>query len=148
MVGFRMKFAVQTNTGHAVPERCRMLDSKLREVIRATSEAFKPYDRYGDPIAGMSWIPLSGALQNGEFECFLLRMDPGSQSKPHEHCGFEEFMVIDGELVDCDGTVYRGGDFVSFKPGSKHSSTTPEGCTLLVMLRGNNRALEADELDV
>jgi anti-sigma factor ChrR (cupin superfamily) len=94
----------------------------------------------------MSWIPLSGDLQNGEFECFILRMDPGAQSKPHEHLGFEEFLVIDGELVDCDGTTYRSGDFVRLLPGSKHSSHTPNGCTLLVMLRGNNRALTDAEL--
>lgn len=123
-----------------------MLDPKLREIITTAPEAYKPYDRYGEPIAGMSWIPLSGELQNGEFECFLLRMEPGSRSRPHQHCGFEEFMVLDGEFVDCDGSVFRSGDFVSFKPGSKHHSSTPGGCTLLVMLRGINRALTEDEL--
>lgn len=124
-----------------------MLDKTLREIVGTSPDAFRPYDRYGDPISGMSWIPLSGELQNGEFECFLLRMEPGSSSRPHEHCGHEEFLMIDGELVDCDGTVFSSGDFVSFKPGSKHSSTTPQGCTLLVMLRGKNRALTADEID-
>ncbi len=123
-----------------------MLDTNLRQIIDTASDEFKPYDRYGDSIAGMSWIPLSGELQNGEFECFLLRMDAGAQSKPHEHLGFEEFLVIDGELIDCDGTTYRSGDFVRFLPGSRHSSHTPNGCTLLVMLRGNNRALTDEEL--
>ena len=124
-----------------------MLDTNLRQIINAASDEFKPYDRYGDSIAGMSWIPLSGELQNGEFECFLLRMDAGAQSKPHEHLGFEEFLVIDGELVDCDGTAYQSGDFVRLLPGSKHSSHTPDGCTLLVILRGNNRALTDEEIN-
>jgi anti-sigma factor ChrR (cupin superfamily) len=124
-----------------------MLDTNLRQIIDTGSDEFKPYDRYGDSIAGMSWIPLSGELQNGEFECFLLRMDAGAQSKPHEHLGFEEFLVIDGELVDCDGTAYQSGDFVRLLPGSKHSSHTPDGCTLLVILRGNNRALTDDEIN-
>lgn len=123
-----------------------MLDTSLRHVISTESDAFRPYDRYGQPIAGLSWIPLSGELQNGEFECFLLRMEAGSKSKPHEHMGYEEFLLLDGELIDCDGSVYRSGDFVSFKPGSRHSSSTPRGCTLLVMLRGTNRALTDDEL--
>lgn len=123
-----------------------MLDPKLRQVIGTRNEDFLPYDRYGEAIAGMSWIPLSGELLNGEFECFLLRMEAGASSKPHEHTGFEEFLVIDGELVDCDGKVFRRGDFVRFLPGSKHGSHTPQGCTLLVMLRGNNRALGEDEL--
>ena len=84
---------------------------------------------------------------NGSFECFLLRMDPGAQSKPHEHMGHEEFLVLEGELIDCDGQSFKNGDYVHFKPGSKHSSSTPEGCTMLVILRGNNRSLRPDELE-
>ncbi|RLA08229.1 MAG: cupin [Gammaproteobacteria bacterium] len=123
-----------------------MLDQKLRQIVSTASDQFRPYDRYGEPVAGMSWIPMSGELLNGAFECFLLRMEAGAQSNPHEHTGFEEFLVLDGELLDCDGSCYRSGDFVRLLPGSKHSSRTPNGCTLLVMLRGNNRALRADEM--
>jgi len=123
-----------------------MLESKLRQILTTGDDEFRPYDRYGDSIEGMSWIALSGELLNGEFECFLLRMEAGAESKPHEHTGIEEFLVLDGELIDCDGSIYRNGDFVRFLPGSKHSSKTAEGCTLLVMLRGNNRALDADEV--
>ena len=125
-----------------------MLDTRLREIISTDADAFRPYNRYGEPIPGMSWITLSGELLNGEFECFMLRMEAGAQSRPHEHLGFEEFLVLEGELIDCDGTTYRSGDFVRLLPGSKHSSQTPGGCTLLVMLRGNNRSLGEDELQV
>jgi anti-sigma factor ChrR (cupin superfamily) len=123
-----------------------MLNTNLRHIVSTSSDQFKPYDRYGDSIAGMSWVPLSGELLNGAFECFLLRMDAGSQSKPHEHTGHEEFLMLDGELIDCDGQSFHGGDYVHFEPGSKHSSHSPAGCTMLVVLRGNNRPLEADEL--
>jgi anti-sigma factor ChrR (cupin superfamily) len=123
-----------------------MLDTNLRQIISTTSDQFKAYDRYGEPVAGMFWVPLSGELRNGTYECFLLRMDAGARSKPHEHTGIEEFMVLEGELVDCDGCHYRSGDFVRLLAGSKHSSHTPNGCTLLVILRGNNRPLGADEL--
>ena len=124
-----------------------MLDTNLRQIIETGNMDFLPYTRYGEPLAGMSWIPLSGELHNDEFECFLLRMDPGSSSRPHEHTGHEEFLIIDGELVDCDGTRFRRGDYVRFQPGSKHSSHTPGGCTLLVMLRGKNRVLDQAEPD-
>jgi anti-sigma factor ChrR (cupin superfamily) len=123
-----------------------MLDINLRHITSATSDQFKPYNRYGDPVAGMSWIPLSGELQNGEFESFLLRMDAGARSNPHQHMGHEEFLVLDGELVDCDGVTFRPGDYLHFQPGSKHSSHSPNGCTMLVILRGNNRALTDEEL--
>lgn len=123
-----------------------MLDTSLREVIATHRENFRPYDRYGEPVAGMSWLPLSGELGNGEFECFLLHMEAGARSNPHEHTGYEEFLVIDGEFIDCDGSRYNSGDFLRYAPGSKHSSHTPQGCTLLVMLRGNNRPLSEAEM--
>lgn len=123
-----------------------MLDATLREVIKTSANRFRPYDRYGKAINGMHWIPLSGELQNGEFECFLLRMEAGAASRPHEHTGYEEFYVVDGVLIDCDGSEYKSGDFVRLLPGSKHSSHTPGGCLLLVMLRGNNRPLREDEI--
>jgi len=123
-----------------------MLDAALRHITVTGKDKFLPYDRYGEPLPGMSWLPLSGEPLNGGFECFLLRMEAGARSRPHEHTGFEEFLVMDGELIDCDGSSYRAGDFVRFAPGSKHHSHTPAGCTLLVMLRGNNRPLEEAEL--
>ncbi len=123
-----------------------MLNTKLRKIIHTDSDNFKPYDRYGASVAGMHWLPLSGALLNGEFECFMLRMEAGAVSTPHEHMGYEEFLVLDGVLIDCDGAEYRSGDFVRFLPGSKHSSHTIDGCLLLVILRGNNRALGEEEI--
>ena len=124
-----------------------MLDANLRHIASTSSDQYQPYNRYGKPVPGMSWIPLSGELNNGVFECFMLRMDPGANSKPHEHTGGEEFLVLDGELIDCDGQHFHTGDYVRFEAGSKHSSHTPNGCTLLVILRGHNRALRPEELD-
>ena len=119
----------------------------LREIINTHNSHFKPYDRYGEPIPGMYWIPLSGELLNNEFESFLLKMEPGSSSKPHEHMGFEEFYIVEGTLIDNDDVEFKQGDFVKFSPGSKHYSFTPEGCTLLVMLRGgSNRVLSKNEI--
>ena len=65
-----------------------MLEQNLRQIISTEAKEFKPYDRYGDFVAGMSWVALSGELRNGEFECFMLRMEAGAVSKPHEHTGF------------------------------------------------------------
>jgi anti-sigma factor ChrR (cupin superfamily) len=122
------------------------LDPLLRNIIKTDKGSFKPYDRYGTIVPGMFWLPLSGELLNGEYECFMLRMEPTAVSKPHEHMGHEEFLILEGSLIDNDDTEYLPGDFVSLLPGSKHSSRSPEGCLLLVILRGNNRALEEHEL--
>jgi len=120
-------------------------NNPLRKIVKTDNYEYKPYNRYGEPIPGMHWIPLSGKLLNGEFESFLLKMDRGTSSKPHEHMGIEEFYMVAGTLIDNDNVEFKTGDFVKFSPGSRHYSYTPEGCTLLVMLRGNNRALAEDE---
>ena len=40
--------------------------------------------------------------------------------------------MLEGELIDSDGTVFKAGDFVSFAPGTHHSSRTETGCVLAV----------------
>ena len=65
-------------------------------------------------------------------------MDPGAKSLPQTHTGHEEFLMLEGELSDADGKVFKKGDFVSFEPGSEHSSYTKNGCLVLVFMRGIN----------
>lgn len=115
-----------------------------RQIVNAATAAYVPDERYGEPIAGMTWSNISYDLETG-CGSFLLRMEPGTSSRPHEHVDFEEFFVIEGELTDDDGEVFRSGDFVSFKPGTIHWSTTQQGCTLVVFLRRPNRRLAKGE---
>ena len=49
--------------------------------------------------------------------------------------------MLEGELSDPDGKVFKKGDFVSFEPGSKHSSYTKNGCLVLVFMRGINKPI-------
>lgn len=116
-----------------------------KRIVTDTNTAeWRPYDRYGAPIAGMSWKSLSEDPDQAR-ATFLLRFDPGARSRPHEHTGIEEFYVMEGTLIDDDGTVFGPGAFVRFDPGSKHSSHAPDGCVILATLLGRNRPLEADE---
>lgn len=62
----------------------------------------------------------------------IYRMEAGEQSMPHEHTGVEQFLVLEGELVENDGTVYRQGDLVWLDKGTQHTSHTPNGCLLAV----------------
>jgi len=139
--------ASRDTTGPPSADRGR-LDPRLRRVAETRKAAFRPYARYGAPVPGLEWLPLGGAHDSDRgdhgdhYECFLLRFAPGAASHPHEHTGYEEFMVLEGELIDADGTVFRAGDFVHFEPGSRHWSHAPAGCLLLVILRGRNRPLE------
>jgi len=49
--------------------------------------------------------------------------------------------MLDGELIDPDGKIFKKGDFVSYEPGSQHSSYTKNGCLVLVFMRGINKVI-------
>ena len=44
-------------------------------------------------------------------------------------------------LISENGKVFKKNDFVSFEPGSQHSSYTKNGCLVLVFMRGINKAI-------
>ena len=111
--------------------RIKINPSKLR---------LTPFNSYGKPIRGMSWHKIS-YNQNTGIGSYILKMAPGARSLKHRHQNYEEFYVLDGELIDEDNTTFKKGDFILYKPGSKHSSFTKKGCLLLVFLRNKNKAL-------
>jgi anti-sigma factor ChrR (cupin superfamily) len=115
-----------------------------REIIDTRRTALRPDNRYGALNPGLSWLPLDfdEARREG---LYLVRFAPGASSLPHEHVFGEAFVVLEGVLVDSDGQEMRAGDFVRYAPGSRHFSTSPEGCLLGVFLRGPNRRLAAGE---
>ena len=102
---------------------------------------FQPFDNYGEPVKGMSWHKISYDKKKGGQGSYLLKMDPNARSLPHMHMGFEEFLMLEGELTDPDNKIFKKGDFVTFEPGSTHSSHTKDGCLILVFMRGINKPL-------
>ena len=112
-----------------------------RKITNLYNVTFEPFNNYGSPIKGMSWHKISYNKENGGQGSYLLKMDPNAKSLPHIHNGYEEFLMLEGELTDADGKVFRKGDFVTFKPGSVHSSYTKDGCLILVFMRGINKSL-------
>ena len=102
-----------------------------RIVVNAHTTEFLPYDLEGPVQPEMSWLPVSYDRETGE-GCYLMRMQPGAVTIAHEHRGMEEFLVLEGDLVDSDGRVFTAGDFVSYRPGTRHNSWTEGGCLLAV----------------
>ena len=109
-----------------------------RKITNPYDVEFVPFDNYGVSVPGMSWHKISYNKKNGGQGTYILKMEPGAKSLPHEHTGFEEFLILDGELIDLDGKIFKKGDFISFEPGSKNSSHTINGCLVLVFMRGIN----------
>ena len=113
-----------------------------RKITNLNNVVFTPFDNYGLAVPGMNWHKISYNRDNGGHGTYLLKMDPGAKSIPHVHAGFEEFLMMDGELTDPDGKIFKKGDFITFEPGSKHSSHSKNGCLVLVFMRGINKPLE------
>ena len=78
-----------------------------RKITNLKDIEFIPFDNYGAVVPGMSWHKISYDKKNGGFGTYILKMDPGAKSLPHIHQGFEEFYVIEGELEDADGKVFK-----------------------------------------
>ena len=85
-----------------------------RRIIETEHEYFSPYNRYGTVSSGLKWMPLSKD-EKLEHEVFIVQFEPESSSSLHKHNGYEEFYVIDGELIDDDGKVFKKGDYIKFK---------------------------------
>ena len=112
-----------------------------RKITNLQNMEFIPFDNYGAVVPGMSWHKITYSKECGGQGTYVLKMEPGAKSLPHEHIGYEEFLMLDGELTDPDGKIFKKGDFISFEPGSKHSSHTINGCLVLVFMRGINQPL-------
>ena len=112
-----------------------------RKITNPFNVKFEPFDNYGPAVPGMSWHKISYNKETGQ-GTYILKMDPETKSLHHKHTNYEEFLMLDGELIDPDNKVFKKGDFVTFEPGSSHSSYTKSGCLILVFLRGKNKPIK------
>jgi len=112
-----------------------------RKITNPFSVKFEPFDNYGLSIPGMNWHKITYRKKTGQ-GTYILKMEPGAKSKLHEHTNFEEFIMLDGELIDPDNKIFKKGDIVTFEPGTNHSSHTKTGCLILVFMRAPNKELK------
>jgi len=111
-----------------------------RKITDLYNVKFEPFDNYGSVVPGMNWHKITYSKETGK-GTYILKMDPGTRSLPHEHTNYEEFLMLEGELTDPDNKVFKKGDFITFEPGSNHSSYTKIGCLLLVFMREANKPI-------
>jgi anti-sigma factor ChrR (cupin superfamily) len=102
-----------------------------RRVFDLKNSQFQDYDLEGPVQPEMSWLPISFDRKAWQ-GCYLMRMQPGAAVIEHSHPGMEEFIILEGELIDSDGTVFKTGDFVSYEAGTVHHSRTETGCLMAV----------------
>lgn len=117
-----------------------------RTVATFDTDDFERFDTPGLPDEKVWWRNISYDEAAGQGS-YLMIMAPGSRCNPHRHTGPEEFFMVEGDLVDCDGHVYKAGDFVSLSGGSAHDSVSPSGCRIVVTHRGVVEDISSDELN-
>ena len=119
--------------------------AEKRTLVNAFTAEYEPYGLQGREQSDISWhnISWSEETQSG---FFLVKIHPGGVSIPHEHLGIEEFVILEGELEDSDGTLYKTGDCVSLESGSRHFSKSATGATVAVFVRGGFKTVSREEV--
>ena len=110
-----------------------------RSVTPIATTPFQQYDLEGPVQPEMSWLPISYRKESG-VGSYLMRMQPGAVTIPHRHDGVEDFIILEGELIDDDGVTFGPGDFVSYAAGTHHNSRTETGCLIAVFEWGKPQA--------
>ena len=97
----------------------------------------------GSELTDQGFLQLDDSFPPGS-GFYIYRMEPGAVSTPHEHTCRENFLMLEGELIDNDGYVYRQGDLVMLGERTQHSSTSPNGCLIAVFVRTLERDLAGE----
>lgn len=112
-----------------------------RRIANIRDAAFEPFV-YPDGVAlGDAVLQLDDSRGLG-IGFHVYRMPPGMRTRSHRHNGHEQFLILEGELHESDGTILRAGDLVFYRDGTEHNSWTPQGCLLAVHIPAPETPLE------
>jgi anti-sigma factor ChrR (cupin superfamily) len=106
-----------------------------RRAVNIKEGDYKPFVYEDGAALGDSILQLDDSQPLGT-GFHVYRMPPGMTTRPHRHNGHEQFLILEGELIENDGTVFRTGDLVWLRDGTEHCSHTPNGCLLAVHIPG------------
>lgn len=117
------------------------IDPNHRRVANIATAEFKAFV-YDDGLAlGDTILQLDDDKPLGE-GFHVYRMPAGMTSRGHRHNGHEQFLILEGELIESDGTVFGKGDMVFYRDGTEHNSYTPNGCLLAVHIEHTETPVE------
>jgi anti-sigma factor ChrR (cupin superfamily) len=83
-------------------------------------------------LTGFFWIPVADD-EAGAWTSYWMRLEAGARSFQHRHHATELIMVLEGVFTDDDGTDFLPGQTASYPAGSRHSTSSAKGCTVLVV---------------
>ncbi|MDH3658652.1 MAG: cupin domain-containing protein [Alphaproteobacteria bacterium] len=96
----------------------------------------------GSPLPGVDRRMLERDGEEVARATTIVRFAPNSAFAAHTHGGGEEYLVLDGVFSDKQGD-FEKGMYVRNPPGSEHTPSSIEGCTILVKLRQMDPADQA-----
>ena len=102
-----------------------------RRIANIADAEFRPFVYPDGTALGDAVLQLDEDKPLGE-GFHVYRMPAGMTTRGHRHNGHEQFLILEGELIENDGTVFRKGDLVFYRNGTEHNSHTPNGCLLAV----------------
>ncbi|MEM9256652.1 MAG: cupin domain-containing protein [Pseudomonadota bacterium] len=85
------------------------------------------------PMAGVWRKPLAREDAEGGHATSIVRYEPGSSFRAHNHPGGEEILVLEGTFSDATGD-YEASTYFRNPIGFEHAPYSKEGCILLVKL--------------
>lgn len=111
------------------------IDPKDRKIVNIHEAPYKSFAYPDGTILGDTILQLDDTKELG-VGFHIYRMPPGMTTRGHRHNGHEEFLILEGELHESDGTILRAGDLVFYRDETEHHSHTPNGCLLAVHITG------------
>jgi anti-sigma factor ChrR (cupin superfamily) len=118
-----------------VPSDAIVISDLMEQAARLRDEAeWQPFR----PGVTAHWIYSAG--KDGP-SAVLLRYEPGARVALHEHVGYEQMLVLEGDQYDEDGS-YPEGSFVIHPPGTRHSPGSKGGCVALLIYESSVKFIE------
>jgi len=102
-----------------------------RTVTNIFTAPFRPYDLEGPLQDDIAYLPLTYDKDGDGRGVYVIRMAPGAETIAHAHRFNEDYLIIEGDLIEPDGRVLGPGDFVHYEPATRHNSRTVTGCLLI-----------------
>jgi anti-sigma factor ChrR (cupin superfamily) len=112
-----------------------------RLVANIHDATFKPFVYPDGAALGDGVLQLDAGKPTG-VGFHVYKMPAGMTTRAHRHNGHEQFLILEGELHESDGTVLKKGDLVFYRDGTEHHSYTPNGCLLAVHIAGPEIAVD------
>ena len=104
-------------------EKLKPIAKEDRRVVNVKNANYTPFISDGIEDGFVLQLGDSKPIGSG---FHIYRMKPGQSD--------EEFYIIEGDLIDHDGTKYGPGDLVWLRKGTEHTSYSPNGCLIVVYL--------------